>query len=341
MPGRKPCYLIDTQIAQTVQNSNRLKGVRAIFSWSQDAVGSRLRFTLAQEMYICQGSSCSELGLPNSMNVRDNQIRVVHGPVEGYLPNGDLTDPGMKYGYSISGHQAPQAHYLESSPTLSAGDSGAYFSQKTSDWKDKNKLFTKFSQGETPQIAYTQRSHQFSTSSLAADLKDPLFYVAKYGGFTKKDDNLLPDKHKEWDKNQDGKPDNLIQADKIGSLSKTMDQLFKTIAEKDLTDSKRLISSEISKPQFIYSKALDGYFSIRAPYEKSDTWSGDLKVSFKPKKAKGHSKFTWSAQKKLQQKDKSTRKIISWDHRSKTGFDFKKEQTPAKVKKRFTKSAEL
>lgn len=114
----------------------------------------------------------------------------------------------------------------------------------------------------------------FSPSSTVAAtlLKDPLWYAAKWGGFTDKNANGLPDIKEEWTTSlaTDPDPDNYFLVTNALNLRAQLDKAFDNIL-KTLSSSS---AAAASTGQFIAGSSQ----VIQARF-RSDNWSGEL-VSF-------------------------------------------------------------
>lgn len=67
------------------------------------------------------------------------------------------------------------------------------------------------------------------TAPVVTELRDPLWYAAKYGGFTDANDNNLPDPG-EWDKRRPGEPDNYFLVTNPLNLRSQLATAFESIA---------------------------------------------------------------------------------------------------------------
>lgn len=73
----------------------------------------------------------------------------------------------------------------------------------------------------------------FSVSgSTAQVLNDPLWYAAKYGGFTDRNGNNIPDQQAEWDANSDGQPDTYFYTANPLQLQAQLGAAFVSILSK-------------------------------------------------------------------------------------------------------------
>lgn len=104
------------------------------------------------------------------------------------------------------------------------------------------------------------------TGNSAGNLKDPLWYSAKYGGFKDSNNNQRPDVASEWDGDNDGNPDNFVFASDpqklVDGLAKTFDQIMSRRSSFSAVASN---STALSTESAIYQASFD-----------SSDWSGDL-----------------------------------------------------------------
>ncbi|MGZ8228166.1 MAG: pilus assembly protein [Burkholderiales bacterium] len=129
---------------------------------------------------------------------------------------------------------------------------------------------------QLPSASSGQRGPQSVTYTLAANssqpLKDPLWYLAKYGGFTDSNNNGLPDQQKEWDRmlsngtgGQDGIPDNYFLVSNPLGLEAALNQAFLNILKHATAAAVATNSTSLQT----YSKVYQARFA-------SSDWSGQL-----------------------------------------------------------------
>ncbi len=104
------------------------------------------------------------------------------------------------------------------------------------------------------------------SSPAAAFLKDPLWYAAKWGGFTDRNGNGEPDLPLEWDADGDGVPDALLPVQNPLRLQQALRKALNTIVARSSSAS-GLASNSTS--------ASAGTFLYQALFDTS-RWSGDL-----------------------------------------------------------------
>ncbi len=144
----------------------------------------------------------------------------------------------------------------------------------------------------------TTATYALSTGTSASALQDPLYYAAKYGGFTDTDGNNLPNKVSEWDNfnnttgaaGPDGIPDNFFFVTNPLGLEKSLDKLFNSILQAAAASAVAANSSKLNTSTRIY----------QAVFNPSD-WSGKmLAFSVDPVTGKPNNDSDWDgAQKSL------------------------------------------
>jgi type IV pilus assembly protein PilY1 len=85
----------------------------------------------------------------------------------------------------------------------------------------------------------TQVVYTLSTTPPAGNLEDPLYYAAKWGGFTDENNNNKPDLQSEWDKlkadgtpGMDGRPDTYLPVSNPSALEASLQSAFNQILAK-------------------------------------------------------------------------------------------------------------
>lgn len=147
----------------------------------------------------------------------------------------------------------------------------------------------------------SSRTFTASSSSTAGTiLKDPLWYAAKFGGFSDANSNNIPETT-EWDADGDGAPDNYFLV--INPL-KMLTQMDKALA-KIRDDSGTSAALSTNSFSFQTDTLL---FQTRF---NSDGWSGELNAY--PVSAAGISDTAWQAQQKLVTESSSSRAILTYD----------------------------
>jgi type IV pilus assembly protein PilY1 len=131
----------------------------------------------------------------------------------------------------------------------------------------------------------------FTPATNAAEvttLRDPLWYAAKYGGFTDTNNNGLPDLAGEWDADGNGIPDKYFLVTNALTLKDQLAKAFSEI-ERDSRPSGGVAASGARK---------DGEFLAYVPEYNAEDWTGDVKAY--PLLADGRlGALAWSAAAKL------------------------------------------
>jgi type IV pilus assembly protein PilY1 len=113
---------------------------------------------------------------------------------------------------------------------------------------------------------YNERTFTASTSGSASLLKDPLWYAAKWGGFSDKNNNSKPDLTTEWDSDGDGVPDTYFLVQNPLQLKETIKKAFDAIFKTNSSASNVIAnSSSLSTNSRIFQARFDANY-----------WSGDL-----------------------------------------------------------------
>jgi type IV pilus assembly protein PilY1 len=102
-------------------------------------------------------------------------------------------------------------------------------------------------------------------ASTASQLQPPLWYAAKYGGFTDRNGDRLPDQPNEWDADNDGNPDGYFVASNPGALGGSLARFLDIIATTSSSASVVANSLTLQAGTRIYQAQFD-----------STDWSGDL-----------------------------------------------------------------
>jgi type IV pilus assembly protein PilY1 len=110
------------------------------------------------------------------------------------------------------------------------------------------------------------------TGGSAQILKDPLFYAAKYGGFTDLNTNNMPDQTIEWDSKKldgsdgsDGIPDNYFPVTNPAALEAALDRAFIYILQVSSASSVATNSTSLTTGSRVYQARFN-----------SNEWSGQL-----------------------------------------------------------------
>jgi type IV pilus assembly protein PilY1 len=116
------------------------------------------------------------------------------------------------------------------------------------------------------------RTFNVAAGTSATVLNDPLFYAAKYGGFTDLNGNNIPDQVTEWDNllqngspGQDGLPDNYFAVTNPAGLEASMDRAFIYILQVSSASSVATNSTSLTTGSRVYQARFN-----------SNEWSGQL-----------------------------------------------------------------
>lgn len=93
----------------------------------------------------------------------------------------------------------------------------------------------------------SERKFTPSDSPAALLLKNPLWYAAKWGGFTDFNNNGIPDLPSEWDKDGDGEPDNYVYVANPTRLEAQMEKTFAGILSRASSGTPASVSSAKSR----------------------------------------------------------------------------------------------
>jgi len=152
-----------------------------------------------------------------------------------------------------------------------------------------------------------------STSGVSA-LKGPLWYAAKWGGFTDHNNNNLPDQTAEWDENGDGDPDNYFLVTNALNLSAQLKNAFDEITSRTGSSSTVAVNSgSLGTDTLLYQAKFD-----------TEDWSGSLLALPIALDASLSKIPTWDAKDKIQnQHFSSGREILSYNTTTKKGIAFR------------------
>ena len=127
-------------------------------------------------------------------------------------------------GYIISGTTEDGSYLVVRDMDTSEGSDANYY------------LDTPQHPGTALPLIHTKTFSPGSTTA-ASLLKDPLWYVAKWGGFQDLNNNNIPDDPREWDANGDGVPDNYFYVTNPLKLEEQLSKSFADILKKAASGS--------------------------------------------------------------------------------------------------------
>lgn len=112
------------------------------------------------------------------------------------------------------------------------------------------------------------------SSTPAKNLKDPLWYVAKYGGFDDLNSNGLPDSQQEWDKDGDGVPDKYFYVVNPLKLEQELDKVFKNILKETSSGTSVSVLSNRKQQGSVIGQAV--FYPSKDFDNVSLDWTGQL-----------------------------------------------------------------
>tara|TARA_R110001583_G_scaffold42202_9_gene134198 strand:+ start:2837 stop:7273 length:4437 start_codon:yes stop_codon:yes gene_type:complete len=143
----------------------------------------------------------------------------------------------------------------------------------------------------------------------AKQLKNPLWYAAKYGGFNDTDNDSMPNLDLEWDKDLDGTPDTYFQVTNPGELTKSLGAVLSDVAGR--VGSASAVTSNSTS---LNTSAI----AFQALFNSAD-WSGELKAM--PINSDGSvGGVIWNAAANIPVY--GDRNIFAWDPVNKAGVSF-------------------
>ncbi|UPW19084.1 PilC/PilY family type IV pilus protein [Agarivorans sp. TSD2052] len=158
-----------------------------------------------------------------------------------------------------------------------------------------------------------QRTRNFFPSATrdAEYLPSPLWYAAKWGGFTDTNGNGVPDAG-EWDNDVSGEPDNFFPVTNAGQLGAQIGKALEKIASGNQSATPPVFNNTfLNSSAFLYQSTFDGEY-----------WSGDVKA-FAAADAGGFSATeSWSAATSIDQQEVSSRNIYTRNSESNQVVDF-------------------
>ncbi|HSC76077.1 MAG TPA: hypothetical protein VLB90_07575, partial [Pseudomonadales bacterium] len=155
--------------------------------------------------------------------------------------------------------------------------------------------------------------------SAAQDLKTPLWYIAKHGGFIDNDPDNSGNLNKlddvaEWDADGDGNPDNYFL---VVNPLKLEEQLGKAFAKIDATAR---ATAQIGASGGSTSTEAEDLLLYRASYVV-DKWSGEISAFNNNTNDTGLGALVWSSKDKLLQPD--SRRILTYNNATGNGLPFR------------------
>lgn len=285
-----PCSLFDVEVLELEKDAsgNPVKG-KYIFHWEDSSWGNDYDIDISQIVWFCSGSSCNNSETDSDATwddwVASNQVRITTGIA--YVSAGNL----LNVSYSLNGTTTDglESDWMEkrsaNQNTFWEGDIGNYPSAPTSGGS----------------YAYTPETHVYTVgTSTAESLERPLWYAAKYGGFTDTDGNGKPtvtlDANGntitdtgttiEWDSinnrtgdaGADGVPDNYFLASNPSLLRDQLQRVFDTLVARTASGTNAAVVSNSSTGVGAVYQAL--YQPLVRAGSTQASWVGMLQAIF-------------------------------------------------------------
>ena len=186
--------------------------------------------------------------------------------------------------------------------------------------------------GSHTKLGYTATRVFFPSDTKAADfLPSPLWYAAKWGGFSDINHNQKPDLVSEWDADQNGDPDNYFPVTNAGQLQYQLAAAFDLAYDGNVASTSPVFSSNFLRV---------GSLVYQTSFEEL-AWSGDVEAYIANTSGEYPSTASWSAAEQLDAMDIGTRKIFSRRDDAAAGaqgtvFEFKAPDTEQQLNNDFT-----
>ena len=276
-----PCSLFDVEVLELdpeLDSDGKPVGVKKakfVFHWEDSSWGNDYDIDISQLVWVCAGAYCDNAQTDSKATwddtVASDEVRITKGIAYVYAGN------NLNTSFSLNG-----------STTDGLED----------DWHEKRSSNqTLFWEGDfasyptSPAVSgaydYTPETHVYRYDvSNAGSLERPLWYAAKYGGFTDSDDNDIPDHTKEWDAidnrtgvaGADGVPDNYFLASNPSLLRTQMQRVFDTLVARTASGTNAAVVSNSSSGVGAIYQAL--YQPLVRAGSSSASWVGILQAIF-------------------------------------------------------------
>lgn len=236
-------------------------------AWEDSSWGGDYDMDGMQRIGYCVGSACNDFRMlcPSTTSPND----VVDSDDWGTIDDGKLlvatcaiqADSGayMRFGYSIAGTTGDGAFEIINRP---AGNPAGCSSSSPDPTNNAFIIGCKLP-AEVDSAKWSTFTPGTSSASL---LKNPLWYAAKYGGFTDSNSNGIPDLQSEWDTDNDGVPDNYYDVRNPANLISAMAEILDAASKPDASAAS--VATNSTNLQ-IESRVYQAKFS-------SADWSGQL-----------------------------------------------------------------
>jgi type IV pilus assembly protein PilY1 len=257
--GWQGCSLTDVRIESLTRDANgNLTSGSFLFFWEDSLWGNDYDLDAAQRIEFCVGSACSPVINSNNIYIRNTVPYAVAGNA-------------LRFSYSIYGVSGRTGTVYKSVSETSDTDvtSATFGGGLITDWiiRPGSNNDSNMANGLNPDYGWSEITFTASSNSTATVLQKPLFYAAKFGGFDDKNGNNLPDSSDEWDRDEDGIPDNFFSVKNPSLLEESLEAIFAGILKRTASASAVATSStRLQEGQFVYQAVFD-----------SANWSGALR----------------------------------------------------------------
>jgi type IV pilus assembly protein PilY1 len=328
------CSLVGVRVEKIVTDTasgNPISG-QYLFYWEDQPWASDYDMDSVQRIEFCVGTACSPA-------VNSDQIKITNS-----LPYWATGTGRMHMSYLIEGTTSTVVGVQTGQWLTRAGyDNHSLTGQKVQNptqWydvmdatKDDN-VASKYpandeSNASSLKIYYKQATYTKSTATLASsltNLQTPLFYAAKYGGFTDLDGNGIPNKTEEWDvtnivgaASPDGIPDNYFVMKNPSLLEARLTKIFDEAGRDSAT------GSGVSTNSTRLDTVTQIYQAIFYPPRKDNSgalkssWHGEVRA-LRYSKTLADFDTTWTTMGKVS--DSTGRSIYSYNPTDKKKFEF-------------------
>lgn len=220
-------------------------------------------------------------------------------------------------GYVISGTDKDGLYLDVGDDDFASVNNAKYYldTPSTTDYLSRKALITQDKTGKDVSVPYNTdviRTFKASGTAAANFLPSPLWYIAKWGGFTDTTTaghtTNIPDSG-EWNSRSAGQPDNYYPVTNMSNLPTLLGQAFANIAAGSKTTTALAYSSPIltsASTTYAYKTSFN-----------SDNWTGDLKAFQIDSNGTLAANATWSASTQLDAITVANRKIFTY-HRDGT-----------------------
>lgn len=206
-------------------------------------------------------------------------------------------------GFTIAGTSADGAYLVVRDSDTGAGNDYVYKLDCRSNTSNPKDCGTS---GTLP--LYKELKFTPSESSTTTQLRDPLWYAAKWGGYTPGTDALIPDKA-DWDSDNDGVPDTYFLVTNPTTLEVQLTKAFAKISEQTA------VAASTAANSFSY-QTTSALYQARF---SSAGWTGEL-GAYPINKNGTLGTVTWKAEAKLAAQLPGNRTILTYDPEASAGM---------------------